>query len=210
MICFRPSDNLTRLESKSESWKQTMPLRWHVFRYLGTTPKHPDHCRQDKTLLPIWVIPSVLWAEWTNHQSYQILQYLLMERTWRGKYRRQRSGTSLKSMLTTTWQLYPKLPMLQAVLKVMLQSTSMQDIKMEPLSHTPLSRNSLSTLLASMKTRMWDWLLKTHTRTSKWESLSHLQPFIWTSLGLPVCFHMMNIHWWMTWRTDWSNDSKML
>ena len=128
----KQTDDLFQIQSQlKQAQKQIQVLKADnaakviVFRYLKTTSKHLDYYQQDKTLLPIWIIFLVFRAEWTNHKSYQTLQYLLMEKSWHGKCRRQRSGTSLKSMLTTTWQLYPKLPMLQIVLKVMLQSTSM-------------------------------------------------------------------------------------
>ena len=174
MACFRPSHNSIRLKGKSESWKQTMPLRQRVFRHLKTKLKHLDCCQGHKTLLPIRMIPSVLITEWTNHWNYQTHRCLLMKRTQHEKCERQRFRTSWKSTLTTTQRLYPRLPTSWVMLKATLQSISMPDAVMRLLSCTLQLMNSLNTLPASTKIKMSNWLREMHTRTSEWESLSHL------------------------------------
>ena len=171
MACFRPSHNSIRLEGKSESWKQTMPLRQRVSRHLKTKLKHLDCCQWDKTLLPIRTIPSVLITEWTNHWNYQTHQCLLMKRIWHEKCERQRFRTSWKSM---------------------------SDAVMKLLSCTLQLINSLNISSAFTKIKTSNWLHRTCIRTSEWESPSYLWPFTWTLPGLPVCFCTMNTLWWMT------------
>ena len=179
-----------------------MPLRQRVSRHLKMKLKHLDCYQWDKTLLPIWTIPSVLITEWTNHWNYQTHRCLLMKRTWHEKCERQRFRISWKSTLTTTQQLYLRLPTLWVVLKATLQSIFMPDAVMKLLSHTLQSTNFLNTSPASTKIKTLNWLRETCTRTSEWESLSHLWPFTQNLPGLPVCFCTMNTLWWMTWRTD--------
>ena len=90
------------------------------------------------------------------------------------------------------------------MLKVTLQSIFMPDAVIELLSHILQSINFLNTSLAFTKIKTSNWLCETCTRTSEWESLSHLWPFTQNLPRLSVCFCTMNTLWWMTWRTDWS------
>ena len=167
MACFRLSHNLIRLKGKSESWKQTMPLRQRVSRRLKMKLKHLDCCQWDKTLLPIQTILSVLITEWTNHWNYQTHRCLLIERTWHEKCERQRFRTSWKLTLTTTQQLYLRLPTSRVMLKATLQSIFMPDAVMKLLSYTLQSTNSLNTSPASTKIKTLNWLRRTRTRTSE-------------------------------------------